>query len=248
VSGVAIVTGGGSGIGAAISKRLAADGFAVVVADIDEAGCTRTVSEIGASALGVSADASDYEDCERIVAEALHLGELRVVVNCAGVMVDRDSVSTISDSELERLFAVNVFGVFRLARASVPALRQAAGSVIVTVSSVHAFKTQDRTAAYAASKGAIVALTRQMAIDLAPDGIRVVGVAPGAVDTPMTEENLRRRDEATNSRFPAEATAIGRMAQPDEVATLVAFLVSERASIINGQTVLADSGLTAKLI
>ena len=178
---------------------------------------------------------------------AVALGRLKVVVNVAGIMVDDDSVETIADDDLERLFRVNVFGVIRLARAAIPALRRGGGGVIVNVSSVHAYASQERAAAYGASKGAVSTLTRQMAVDLAKDGIRVVGVAPGSVDTPLTRAEIRRRgvtlEEAGFSRDPR---ALGHVADPPDIAEVVAFLASEQAAIVTGQTLIADGGLLTR--
>jgi NAD(P)-dependent dehydrogenase (short-subunit alcohol dehydrogenase family) len=121
--------------------------------------------------------------------------------------------------------------------------------VIVNTTSVHAFATMDRCAAYAASKGAIVALTRQMAIDLAPDGIRVVAVAPGSVDTPLTRAELARRGQTVQEAgFAADARSLGRVCRPQEIAEVVAWLASGAAGAVNGSTVIADAGLLASLV
>ncbi len=142
-----------------------------------------------------------------------------------------DTVERLGDAALERLLAVNVGAVFRLSRHAIPLMRAAGGGVIVTTSSVHAWASMPANAAYAASKGALVALTRQLALDLAPDGIRVVGVAPGSVDTPMTHEALARMGvDAAAAGFDASgsATAIGRVARPEETAAVLAWLTTPR--------------------
>jgi NAD(P)-dependent dehydrogenase (short-subunit alcohol dehydrogenase family) len=195
----------------------------------------------------IAADVGSAEDCGRAVEAAAGRGRLEVVVNVAGIMVDDDSVETIADEDLERLFRVNVFGVVRLARAAIPVLRRGGGGVIVNVSSVHAYASQERAAAYGASKGAISTLTRQMAVDLAPDGIRVVGVAPGSVDTPLTRAEIRRRGVTIEEAgFSRDRRALGHVADPADIAEVVAFLASERASIVTGQTLIADGGLLTR--
>jgi NAD(P)-dependent dehydrogenase (short-subunit alcohol dehydrogenase family) len=164
-------------------------------------------------------------------------------------MVEGDSVETLADAALERLLTVNVMAVFRLGRHAIPELRRNGGGVIVNTTSVHAFATMDRCAAYAASKGAIVALTRQMAIDLAPDGIRVVAVAPGSVDTPLTRAELARRGQTVQEAgFAADARSLGRVCRPQEIAEVVAWLASGAAGAVNGSTVIADAGLLASLV
>lgn len=249
----ALVTGAASGIGRATAARLAADGWAVLVADRDGPGAERTAAEIagaGGRAAAAEADVADPAACRRAVAAADALAPLGVLVNVAGVMVAADTVEALGDADLDRVLAVNVAAIFRLGRHAIPALRRAGGGAIVNVASVHAFATMDRCAAYAASKGAIVALTRQMAIDLAPDGIRAVAVAPGSVDTPLTRAELARRGAAApdDAGFSEDPRALGRVAGPGEVAEVVAWLASPAAALVNGSTVVADAGLLARLV
>ena len=249
----ALVTGAASGIGRAVALRLAADGWGVLAVDRDDEGARRVAAEIaagGAQARATTADVTDAVACERAVAAAVELAPLRLLVNVAGVMTTDDSVEDLADADLDRVLAVNVAAIFRLGRHAIPALRRSGGGAIINVASVHAFATMDRCAAYAASKGAIVALTRQMAIDLAVDGIRAVAVAPGSVDTPMTDAELARRGAASSAEvgFTADTRALGRVTTPEEVAEVVAWLASPAARIVNGSTVVADAGLLARLI
>jgi NAD(P)-dependent dehydrogenase (short-subunit alcohol dehydrogenase family) len=148
---VALVTGAASGIGRAVARRLADDGLVVVALDVDRDGLESVGAETGGRLVPIVADVGSPEDCRRAVEEAAARGRLGAVVNVAGIMVDDDAVETIADDDLERLFRVNVFGVFRLARAAIPALRRAGGGVVVNVSSVHAYASQERAAAYGAS-------------------------------------------------------------------------------------------------
>lgn len=251
---VSIVTGAASGIGRATALALAAQGDAVLVADLDGDGAERTAGEIaaaGGAALGRAVDVASAADCAAAVSAAANLGELRALVHVAGIAADPDTVETISDEALERLLAVNVGAVFRLGRHAIPLLRAAGGGAIVTTSSVHAYATMTGNAAYAASKGALVALTRQLALDLAPDGIRSVCVAPGSVDTPLTRRELARRGlSAADAGFDdsGSATAIGRVARAEEIASVIAWAASDAASVVNGTTIVADAGLLARLV
>jgi NAD(P)-dependent dehydrogenase (short-subunit alcohol dehydrogenase family) len=255
-AGVSIVTGAASGIGRAAAIALAAAGDVVLAADVDGLGAERTATEIaqaGGRAQGYAVDVADSAACEAAVRAAAKLGELRALVNVAGIAAAPDAVETISDADLDRLLAVNVGAIFRLGRHAIPLMRAAGrGGVIVNTASVHAYATMTDNAAYAASKGAIVALTRQLALDLAPDGIRAVCVAPGAVDTPLTRRELQRRGlSAADAGFDpggAGSTAIGRVAGPDEIAAVIAWLASDAASVVNGATVVADAGLLARLV
>lgn len=248
----AIVTGAASGIGRAVAQRLAADGRAVALADIDRDGLERTAAAIrdaGGRAEVAVADLGSTAGCGSVVQAASAVGRLDALVNVAGIMCDRDSVEELPDADLERLLAVNVMAIFRLGRHAIPELRRHGGGVIVNTTSVHAFATMDRCAAYAASKGAIQALTCQMAIDLAPDGIRVVAIAPGSVDTPLTRIELRRRGQtAGEAGFVADPNALGRVCSPEEIADVVAWLASSGARVVNGSTLVADAGLLSKLV
>lgn len=249
---VALVTGAASGIGRASAIRLAAGGDAVLLADRDERGLAAAADEIAAAG-GVAdvavLDVASSDACARAVAAAARLGRLRALVNVAGMTAAPDGVETISDEQLERVLAVNVGAIFRLGRHAIPLMRAGGDGVIVSTGSVHAFATMTDNAAYAASKGAIGALTRQMALDLAPDRIRAVAVAPGSVDTPMTRDELARRGlSAQDAGFTTEPGAIGRVVAADEIAAVIAWVASDDAAVINGTTVVADAGLLARLV
>jgi NAD(P)-dependent dehydrogenase (short-subunit alcohol dehydrogenase family) len=242
---VVIVTGAASGIGRATAVRLAAAGDVVLHADRDGDGLARVAQEIAAAggrAQPAVVDVASSEDCAAAVAAAARLGSLGALVNVAGMTAAPDGVETISDAALELILQVNVGAIFRLGRHAIPLMRAAGGGVIVNTSSVHAFATMTENAAYAASKGAITALTRQLALDL----------APGSVDTPMTRHELARRglsaEEAGFASPEAGSTAIGRVAAPEEIAAVIAWLASADAAVVNGTTVVADAGLLARLV
>ncbi len=245
------MTGAASGIGRAVAQRLASDDGVVLLADVDQSGLEATVAAVRSESLraeGEVANVASSEDCAKVARAAAKMGEIEVLINVAGVMAEHDTVEHLDDAELERLLAINVLSIFRLGRHVIPEMRRT-GGVIVNTASVHAFATMDHCAAYAASKGAITALTRQMAIDLAPDGIRVVAVAPGSVDTPLTRRELARRNQGLDEAgFSTDAKTLGRVATPEEIAEVVAWLASDAARVVNGATVVADAGLLSKLV
>jgi NAD(P)-dependent dehydrogenase (short-subunit alcohol dehydrogenase family) len=247
-----VVTGAASGIGRATAAALAAAGAPVLCVDRDADGLATVVAEIaaaGGTAAAHLADLADPDACAAAIAAGDALGPLGGLVNVAGVMSDHDTVEHLDDATLSAILAVNVAAVFRLGRHAIPRLRAAGGGVIVNVSSVHAFASMPGAAAYAASKGALVALTRAMAIDLAPDRVRVVGVAPGSVDTPLSRRDLDARGLSfAEAGFPTEPGAVGRVAAPEEIAGVIAWAASPAAAVVNGTTLVADAALLAHLV
>jgi NAD(P)-dependent dehydrogenase (short-subunit alcohol dehydrogenase family) len=247
---VAIVTGAGSGIGKATAVQLAAGGYHVVCADIDGEAAERSAREIGdGAATPCRADVSRDEDCRPIANLAAQKGSLRVLCNVAGICPPTTGITKVTEEMWDRVFAVNVKAIFLLSRACVPLLAAGpAGSVIVNVASVHAFAAQPESAPYAASKAAVVGLTRQMAVDLASYGIRVVAVAPGRVDTAMTQAVVAAAGTDVGSLgFTKDGKSIGWFADAPEIAEVVVWLASPGARFVNGATVVADGGLLAKM-
>lgn len=243
-STVAIVTGAASGIGRATSIELLALGHIVVGVDLDAAGLEATRSLDGTGRfVPYPGDVSSDRMCGALVAGARELGRLAVIVNSAGIQPPDDSPSTLSIEAWDRVFAVNVRPIFLLARHAAAAMRGA--GVIVNLASVHAYSTRPATMSYAASKGAIVALTAQLAVEFAGDGIRVVAVAPGSVDTPMSASSTG--PAASGLDFTHSPSAAGRVGQADEVARVIAWLCTDAASFVNGTTIDVDGGLRAIL-
>ena len=247
---VALVTGT-TGIGRAVALRLSEGGAAVVALGIDAAGndaLARTGAAIHVRGTDV-ADPAQVEEAFRDIERKF--GGLDIIVNAAAIHPYGDAVTT-DPALFQRCLAVNVGSVHLTAHWGVPLMRKRGGGAIVNISSVQGHACQPGVAAYVASKGAIHALTRAMALDFAADGIRVVSVSPGSVRTPILELAARTFDgpgadiEAAFARFGA-AHPIGRIGEPDEIAELVAFLASSRAGFITGSDHVIDGGLTAAI-
>ncbi|QKW34494.1 SDR family oxidoreductase [Actinomadura sp. NAK00032] len=249
----AVVTGGSLGIGRAVVERLARDGAAVVFCGVGEDAVRRAEAELRADGLevtGVEADVTAAARMDALVAEAVSRhGGLDVVVTCAGVQ-RYGTVEETTEELWDEVLDVNVKGVFLACRAAVPELRRRGGGTIVTMSSVQAFVSQDRVAAYSASKAAINALTRAMALDHAADGIRANVVCPGSVDTPMLRwaADLFRGGTSQDAQVAewGRAHPLGRVATAAEVAEVVAFLAGPRSSFVTGAEHRVDGGLLAR--
>ena len=247
---VALITGGASGIGLATAHRLAADGFALALADIDAAGLERAVAELGPDvALAVPTDVRSFDACAAAVSAAVDgLGRLDVLVNCAGVWVEGPT-DAMTEADWDRVVGVNLKGTFGMCRSAIPALEATRGC-IVNVSSDAGLWGNKGAAIYSASKGGVTVLSKALAVELAERGIRVNAVCPGDVDSPMIryqaetfgggdpEGYLAKLLEAYPQRPP-------RFIRPDEVAELIAFLCSDRATPITGAAISIDFGLTA---
>jgi NAD(P)-dependent dehydrogenase (short-subunit alcohol dehydrogenase family) len=241
----AIVTGAASGIGRAIAVRLRSDGYRVVAADQDAEG----LRHLGESFIHVACDLSTLEGCQQVVRAAASEGDVKVLVNDAGV-TSRGSVVDTTDDEWQRVLAVDLTAIFRVSRGIVPLIVASGGGAIVNISSVIAVRSNQASVAYAAAKGGVVALSRSMALDHAADGIRVNCVIPGAIDTPLVR-TAAVMTSPDDSAGPLERWArmqpMGRMGRPEEVATVVGFLVSDASSFVTGAELVVDGGLLAAL-
>jgi 2-keto-3-deoxy-L-fuconate dehydrogenase len=238
----AVVTGAASGIGAATVARLRRDGLHVAAVDRDAEGLNRLDADFRAVA-----DVSSSDELERAVDEsAAALGGLDVVVACAGV-AGRGTVPETPLEEWERIFATNVRGVFLTAKAAIPHLRRAGGGAIVFVASQLGLVGAAGAAAYCASKGAVVQLTRAMAIDHGGEGIRVNCVCPGPTLTPLLETYFELAPDPAGERVSYEQAQVhGRLVQPEEIAEAIAYLVSPAAASTLGAALVVDGGYSIR--
>jgi NAD(P)-dependent dehydrogenase (short-subunit alcohol dehydrogenase family) len=243
---VALVTGAASGIGRAIAILFARRGMAVSIVDLDEGGghaVEETIRHLGGCARAIAADVSNADDCRSVVEVTIEaFGRLDVLVNNAGI-IRRATVLDTTEEEWDRVMAVNVKSVFLLSKYAVPQIAAVGGGAIINVSSGWGLKGGPRAAAYCASKGAVVLLTRAMAIDHAPENIRVNCVCPGDTDTAMLRHEARQLGEPED-RFLADAAArpLGRLGRPEDVAESVWFLASDASAFVTGTTLVVDGG------
>jgi NAD(P)-dependent dehydrogenase (short-subunit alcohol dehydrogenase family) len=238
-----IVTGGASGIGLATASLFATLGAHVVVADVDEAALKSAGTLIAGRLTAVRGDVSSLADCERVVqAAAATQLPLRALVNCAASFLGRGADATPAD--WDAVLAVNVRGPALMASAALPLLRAAGGSAIVNVASVSGHIAQPDSWTYNTTKGAILALTRCQALDLAPDHIRVNSVSPGTIMTPALAPRIASAPDALATM--GWQHILGRVGQPAEVASVITFLCGGGASFITGTDVAVDGGYLAR--
>jgi NAD(P)-dependent dehydrogenase (short-subunit alcohol dehydrogenase family) len=242
---VVLITGGNRGIGLAAARLFAAEGAQVTIVARDQAKGEAEAQRIP-NATFMQGDVSKADDCRRAVEETLQKhGVLDVLVNCAGIIYRNRTVEQTTEEEWDATFDVNVKGTFLMCKHAMPFLRERKGN-IVNVASYVGLVGFAKTPAYAASKAAIVNLTRSMALDHAREGVRVNAVCPGSVDTEMIHDAWRKYGDVEEAqRIWAEKHPIGRIARPEEVAQAILFLASEEASFITGAALPVDGGITA---
>jgi len=246
---VALVTGGGTGIGEAIAGRLAAEGARVMVAGRRAEPLAKVADAIGATPC--AADVTNEADVKRMFAECLaKFGRLDVLVNCAGTGGARTEVRATALDHWEATMATNVRGVFLCIKHAIPLLERQKGSAIVNIASRDGLRGQRATRAdYVASKFAVVGMTEAVAQEVGPLGIRINDVCPGAVFTELMQNSVaviakregRAVDEVWDTNF-RKPTALGKIVDPTEVAALVAFLASDEAASITGEHYRIDAG------
>ena len=244
---VAVVTGGGSGIGAATAAAFAREGARIVVADVNEAGAKKTVEHIekaGGQALLVRADVTRAADTQATVEQALTTwGRLDVYFANAGVPQWKSEVEDVDEATFDRIFAVNVKGVWLGAKYALPVMKKQRRGVFLVTASTAALRPRLGSQTYVASKGAVVTLTKALALEAAPYGVRVVAIAPVATHTPMLSPfmNEQEVDHEGLARYIA-TIPLGRLNEPDDIASTAVFLASNDAAMITGTCVEVDGG------
>jgi NAD(P)-dependent dehydrogenase (short-subunit alcohol dehydrogenase family) len=240
---VAIITGGGSGIGQAAAFLLLESGWKVALFDANATALTETLAAIGRSKMVFSGslDVTDEHTVDKSVAEAAEaLGGINGVVNSAGIAVDRHVFDTSAEL-FRRMLDVNVVGTFIVGKAAARIMRHSGGGSIVNMASISGLRGSKGRAAYGASKGAVITLTKVMANDLAPMKIRVNAVAPGPVDTPLVQVLHSAEDRQRHDHY----VPMRRYAAPSEIATAIEFLLDEqRSSYITGEILAVDGGFS----
>jgi NAD(P)-dependent dehydrogenase (short-subunit alcohol dehydrogenase family) len=245
----ALVTGAASGIGRAIAELFADEGAALGLLDRDADGARAlggALEQRGGRALVLPGDVARDEDCRRAVAAVgAAFGRLDVLVNAAGIIRRADVLGT-TEEEWDRAMAVNLKAVFLLARAAIPLMAAAGGGAIVNIASNWGLVGGPRAAAYCASKGGVVLLTRAMALDHGAQGIRVNCVCPGDIDTPMLRDEARQLGQAWEA-FQAESASnpLRRVGAPEDVARAALFLASDAASFVTGAALVVDGGFVS---
>jgi len=246
-SKVALITGGGTGIGRAIARLFAQEGAAVVITGRRKEMLDQVVGAIEhrhGRAVAVAGTVTDETHARSAVAQAVRtFGKLNILVNNAGVGAFGKALHETDDATWDELLAINLTGVFRMTRAAVPEMLKAGGGAIVNISSIAGLVGIPLNAAYSATKGGLDALTRCLAIDYANQGIRCNAVCPGLVDTPMAAPLL---NDPTRKAQVLTAYPLGRPGTPDEVANLVLYLASDESAWVTGTIVPIDGGMTAQ--
>jgi NAD(P)-dependent dehydrogenase (short-subunit alcohol dehydrogenase family) len=251
---VALITGAGAGIGRATALLFAQEAAKVVVQDLNAAATQDTVQLIkkaGGEAVGIGGDVTSSTDAQAMVNMAVHTyGRLDVLFNNAGIWRG-GTILDISDDDWDRTMAVNVKGIYQVSRYAVPPMMRQGGGSIINAASVAALRGSPMSAAYNTSKGAVLLLTKCMALDFSRYGIRVNCTCPGVIDTQMVDELLTYRSRGDDDRKQAlletyqERHAVGRFGQAEEVAKVVLFLASDESSFVTGAAWPVDGGLSA---
>lgn len=251
---VVIVTGGAKGIGRGMCLAFAREGARVVCADMDEQAGVQTAGEAGGLAGTIRfqrADVAQSRECQRLVeAVVLEWGGVDVLCNNVGIQPTSTYLPAheLPEEAWDRIIDVNLKSCFLMTKYCVPVMKQRGGGVIINTASVQGLQSMKGVSAYAASKGGLLSLTRQLALEYAEDHIRVLAVNPGTIDTPLLQEALSYMggDEQAARKQLAMAHPLGRIGRPEEIANVVLFLASDQASFMTGEYVCVDGGMMAR--
>jgi 3-oxoacyl-[acyl-carrier protein] reductase len=244
---VAIVTGGASGIGAASALAMAREGARVLVVDLDEAGANKTVERLekaGGQGAAARADVARAADNQAVVEQAVaRWGRLDVFYANAGVPQWKTDVEDVDEQVFDRIFAVNVKGVWLGAKYALPVMKRQRRGVFLITASTSAIRPRPGGQTYAASKGAVVVLAKALALETAPHGVRVVAIAPVATHTPMLPTFMNKREvDEEGLRAYVATVPLGRLNEPSDIAGTAVFLASDDAAMITGTCVEVDGG------
>ncbi len=247
---VAVITGGSSGIGQATALLFAKEGAKIVIAARSAAAAMETVNMIrqqGGEAIFVPTDVSKEEEVRSLVAQAMvKYKRIDILFNNAGIELQKSVIDTTGE-ELSKVLDTNLKGVFYGCKYAIPYMVKQGGGSIINTSSAAAVVGNPLLAAYSASKGGIISLTKQTAIDYARKGIRINCICPGAIMTPMLQRFMNKSPEPEETkRAMAESHPLGRLGKPEEVANAVLFLASDESSFVTGHALAVDGGLTAQ--
>lgn len=247
-----LVTGAATGIGRATALQLARQGASVIGIGLDAqdgVSLEREAQRVNGQLRFLEVDLTQQSSVDQAVQFAVEtFGQLNGVVNSAAICRTGKRLEELSDTEWNETFSINVTGIFRVCRATLPLLRRSGGGSVVNISSVHALATAAGHADYAASKGAVLSLSRQLALDYAADRIRVNALIVGSVDTRMSRPVFDAHGGPESLGLSYSPTAIPRVANPEEIASVIAFLLSDASSFITATGLVADGGLLAKIL
>lgn len=240
---VAIITGAGTGIGRGIALAFAREGAKMVLVGRRPSPIEAVAKDAGGSCLALAGDVSKSHDIDRILAQTIeHFGELNVLVNNAGILHIGTS-EQISEAQWDETFNINVRGLWLFSRAVLPPMRNSGGGSIVNVASVLGINGARSRVVYAASKGAVILLTKCMAIDHGPDNIRVNAICPSFVETDLTAEVMRRaQDPDAMRRERVSVHPLGRLGRPEDVAGIAVYLASDESAWVTGAALAVDGG------
>ncbi len=241
---VALVTGGASGFGAGIARTFAREGANVAILDLNGPGAKQVASSIGPNAMAIAGDVTAARDVTAAVESTVAAHKrLDIVVNNAGWTHRNQPMLDVSEAEFDRVFAVNVKSIFHMARAAIPVMRRQGGGTIINIGSTAGIRPRPGLTWYNATKGAVNLMSRSMAVELAPDKIRVNCVAPVAGETGLLAAFMGEDTPEMRAKFVA-TIPLGRLSRPDDIANACLYLASDEASLITGVVLEVDGGRT----